>query len=99
MTTSKELSLLLDRLTEVSPPPRLPLGINAPIVEGSGKWVTQPSGAGGYVVRARYQTRNGGEVIVRVSDELRGAPSVIAKAVRFAIQLAESDRRYWVLVS
>ena len=92
--TTQQLQNLCDELTEVSPPPTRPLGINAPII-GAGRWIAVRFGGGAYAIRAEYNTTDGKKITVKMENELRGFPNGLVSAIRFTIELAKSHRHYW----
>lgn len=99
MATITEAQELARELTALAPPPDLPLGVNVPIIAGSGEWTVERVGSGVFAVRARYLTPSGAFVVVSLpSGEMRGTPSVVANSIRFAVQVAKSSRLHWVAI-
>ena len=94
MSNLKELEMLAGRLTEVMPPPLRPMGVNK-VVDGSGRWKVVRIGAGQYAIRAEYDDNEGGQVEVRMANEVRGYVGSVAIALRFSISVAEAGKLYW----
>ena len=94
MATLTEIQFLADRLTEVSPPPAQPKGINFVIV-GSGKWVVARSGAGMYAIRAEYTDDQAATRVIKIENELTGYPTTLISALKFAITIGSASTYYW----
>lgn len=95
MSSITELNLLVEKLNEISPPPKLPLGVNF-AVANSGQWVVTRVGAGVYAIRAVYQTTNGEEVTVKLENEVQGFLPAVTTAIRFTLSILGSSRHYWL---
>ena len=90
----EQLQVLADELTEVSPPPPKPKGLNF-VVAGSGRWVVVKSGSGMFAIRPEYDDGRGGRVVATHNGEIRGFAPAIKTALMFAISIANSSRHYW----
>lgn len=95
MSNTQELEILAERMTEAMPPPERPIGVNY-VVPGSGRWKVARIGAGQYAIRAIYKSSlNNSEIEIRMADEIRGYPTAVATALRFAVSVAEAGRMSW----
>lgn len=92
------LQKLADELTEVSPPPPRPMGMNF-IVPDSGRWVVVKVGSGMYAIRPEYDDTRGQKVIVTHNGEVRGFAPAIETALKFAISIGASSRHHWSVVT
>lgn len=95
MTTIEQLQVLADELTDVFPPPKVPLGVNS-VIAGTGKWRVMRIGGGCYAVRIEYQRSDGTTVTVKSSEEIVGYPSNVTTAIRFALQMGNASRHFWL---
>ena len=76
-STIEQLQKLADDLTEVSPPPIQPIGLNG-VLPHSGKWIVVKVGSGLYAVRPEYEDGLGGVIVGKHNDEVKGfAPAVM----------------------
>jgi hypothetical protein len=94
MTTHSDLQVLADQLTELTPPPTQPLGLNN-AKPGTGKWKVVPIGAGGYALRIEYENLDGGLVIGRADPEISGFASNIRQSLSFMLSVTRASRFYW----
>lgn len=97
MTTLNDIQILADELTECSPPPAQPKGLNF-VVVGSGKWIVARTGAGIYAIRAEYKVSEGETRIVKMENELVGYPNALVSALNFAITIGSASTYYWAAV-
>lgn len=95
MATLKEMQILADELTQVSPPPTRPKGVN--FIGTNGRWKVETVGTGMYALRAQFDLADGEVVIVRIQDEIIGFPSALISAMKFAIMLASCDKFLWAV--
>ena len=93
MATLKEIQILADELTQVSPPPARPKGAN--FIGTNGRWKVETVGTGMYALRAEYDLADGEVVVVKITDEIIGFASAFVSAIKFAIMLASCDKYYW----
>lgn len=93
MATLKDIQILADELTQISPPPTRPKGVN--FVGSNGRWKVETVGTGMYALRAEYDLADGEVVVVRMNDEIIGFPTALVSAIKFAIMLASCETYYW----
>ncbi len=94
MTTHKDLQVLADQLTQLTPPPSQPLGLNN-AKPGTGKWKIVPIGAGGFALRIEYEHVEGGTVIGRADPEISGFASSIRQSLSFMLSVTRASRFHW----
>lgn len=97
MSSITEINILIEKLNETAPPPKLPIGLNN-IREDSGAWKLALIGAGLYALRATYEDKHGDIVEVRMEEEIKGFLPAIATAIRFTLSIMSSSRHYWITV-
>lgn len=97
MTTTKELQLLADELTDVMPPPKSVTAMNGKIV-GSGVWKVAPIGSGAYALRIEYKQADGTTVTVRPEREVSGFPNTLRQSLEFMISVHAATRHHWLPV-
>jgi hypothetical protein len=95
MTTLKEIQILADELTQVSPPPARPKGAN--FVGTNARWKAETVGGGMYALRAEYDLANNEVVVMKINDEIVGFPSALVSAIKFSIMLASCNKYFWSL--
>ena len=93
-STIEQLQKLADELTEVSPPPIQPIGLNGALPH-SGKWIVVKVGLGLYAVRPEYEDGLGGVIVGKHNDEVKGFAQVVMTALRFAISISSASRHRW----
>ena len=93
MATLKDIQILADELTQVSPPPARPKGVN--FIGTNGRWKVETVGTGMYALRAEYDLADGEVVVVKINDEIVGFPSALVSAIKFAIMLSSCDKYFW----
>lgn len=96
MATLNELQILADELTQISPPPKQPKGVNF-IAENDGRWVIERTGAGMYAVRAEYKLADETRTI-KMEHEMTGYPNSLMSALKFAIMISTSSTFFWSAV-
>jgi hypothetical protein len=97
MTTSSDLQLLCDELTQIFPPPQNPKGVNF-VEEGTGRWVIARVGSGMYAVQAEYKDHRGGTIQVKMENQITGFAPAVMTALKFSISVADSHRYGWSAV-
>jgi hypothetical protein len=97
MSSITEINLLIEKLNEVAPPPKLPQGLNN-VRENSGEWKLALIGAGLYSLRAVYETKQGDPIEVRMEEEIKGFLPAISTAIRFTLSIMSSSRHHWLPV-
>ena len=94
MATLNDLQILADELTQVSPPPQQPKGVNF-IAEQNGRWVIVRTGAGMYAVRAEYKLADDDTRTIKMEHEMTGYPNSLVSALKFATMIASASTFYW----
>lgn len=97
MATLNDLQILADELTQVSPPPQQPKGVNF-ISENNGRWVIERTGAGMYAVRAEYKLADDDTRTIKIEHEMTGYPNSLVSALKFAIMIGNAQTHYWSAV-
>jgi hypothetical protein len=93
MATLKDIQILADELTQLSPPPARPKGVN--FIGTNGRWKVETVGTGMYALRAEYDLADGEVVVVRINDEILGFASALVSAIKFSIMLSSCDKYFW----
>ena len=94
MATLNDLQILADELTQISPPPKQPKGVNF-IAENNGRWVIVRTGAGMYAVRAEYTLLDQVARTIKMEHEMTGYPNSLVSALKFAIMIASASTFFW----
>lgn len=97
MTTTRDLQLLADELTEVFPPPHTVAAQQLAIV-GRGKWKIVPIGGGSFALRIEYTDSRGEEVVMRAEREIAGFPNTLRQSLEFMLSVYSSTRYGWHIV-
>lgn len=97
MTTTRELQLLADELTDVFPPPKSIAPQQLPTV-GHGKWKVVPIGAGSFALRVEYTDAEGESVVMRAEREIAGFPNTLRQSLEFMLSIYSSTRHGWHIV-
>lgn len=93
-STIEQLQKLADDLTEVSPPPIQPIGLNG-VLPHSGRWIVVKVGSGLYAVRPEYEDGLGGVIVGKHNDEVKGFAPAVMTALRFAISICSASSHRW----
>jgi hypothetical protein len=97
MTTISDLQVLADELTELTPPPTQPRGLNTAIA-GTGRWKVVPIGGGGYALRIEYDDHINGTIIGRADPEISGFASMLRQSLAFMVSVNKASRFHWIPV-
>lgn len=91
-----DLEQLAVEMNEVVPPPHeAPTNIVG-VIAGTGRWVVVRTGGGQYAIRLEYRTLRGEAIQLAPTTEIRGYPSTVASAMRFAMTYADPGRYNWL---
>lgn len=93
-----DLDELAVEMNRVVPPPREAPTNTPGVIAGTGRWIVVRTGGGQYAVRLEYSTVSGDAVQLAPTTEIRGYPSTVASAMRFAMTYSDPGRYNWVAV-